>query len=79
MPEPLKEALQKVTTLVFQYAVRDGDLVIQTGILMERKQGPTGPGFGVPGAEDYTRNPRLQHGAGTHETGFQRHVHGCAS
>ena len=59
MPEPLKEALQQVTTFVFQYAVRDGDLVIQTGILMERKEGPTGPGFGVPGAEDYSEESAL--------------------
>ena len=29
LPEPLKEPLQKVATLVFQYAGRDGDLVIQ--------------------------------------------------
>ena len=43
LPEPLKEALQQGTTLVFQYAIRDGDLVIQTGILMECKQGPRRP------------------------------------
>ena len=79
LPEPLKEPLQQVATLVFQYAGRDGDLVIQAGILMESKQGPAGPGFGIPRAEDQTRNPRLQHGAGTHEAGFQRHVEGCAS
>ena len=59
MPEPLKEPLQKVTTLVFQYAVRDGDLVIQAGILMERKQGPACPGFGVPGAEDHSEGSAL--------------------
>ena len=79
LPEPLKKSLQKVATFVFQYAGRDGDLVIQAGILMEPEQGPAGPGFGVPGAEDQTRNSRLQHGAGTHEAGFQRHIEGCAS
>ena len=70
MPEPLKEALQKVTTLVFQYTVRDGDLVIQAGILMERKQGTTGPGFGVPGAEDHSEESALAAWRRTHETGF---------
>ena len=74
LPEPLKEPLQQVTTLVFQYPVRHGNLVIQAGILMDRKQGPACSGFGVPSAEDQPRNPRLQHGTRTHEAGFQRHV-----